>query len=180
MASEGALQLGEIDPPRWRVLVHGSEYGPYTLGQMQAFVRERRIGPGSLVSGREEEDFSAASEHDALRAMFETSGRAESEDANEPSNYLVIARLSGTGVMQFIGALNRLGKFAEVMPGVWTLRSKARQARVRERLQATVGPGEQVMIANATTGRLAWLNLGPEADVHIRRVWDASLEDDKG
>lgn len=177
MADDGALKLGDIDPPRWRVLVNGTTYGPYTLGQMQGFVRERRIGPGTLVSGRQDSDFTAASEHDAMRSMFETGQGGESEDVQAPSNYLIVARLTGTGVMQFIGALNRLGKFAEVMPGVWTLRTKARQSRVRDRLQATIASGEQVMIANATTGRLAWLNLGPEADVHIRRVWDAPIDE---
>ena len=176
--ADTALELGEIDPPKWRVLVHGMTYGPYTLGQMQAFVRERRVGPESRVSSAASDDFQPAHEHDALRDLFETGGNEASQADREPANYLIIARLNGTGEMQVIGALNRLGKFAEVMPGVWALRTRARQARVRERLQATIGPGDQVMISNATTGRLAWLNLGPEADVHIRRVWDASLEED--
>ncbi|RIJ14953.1 GYF domain-containing protein [Henriciella mobilis] len=175
--ADTALELGEVDPPKWRVLVHGTTYGPYTLGQMQSFVRERRIGPESRVSGAATDEFLAAHEHDALRSLFESGGRHGDDADNEPANYLIVTRLNGTGKMQIIGALNRLGKFAEVMPGVWTLRSRARQARVRERLQATIGPGDQVMISNATTGRLAWLNLGPESDVHIRRVWDAPLEE---
>ena len=37
--ADTALELGEVDPPKWRVLVHGTTYGPYTLGQMQSFVR---------------------------------------------------------------------------------------------------------------------------------------------
>lgn len=164
----------QADLPRWRVLVQGTVYGPYTLSQVQTFVGERRIGANSRVAEGESNDFRAASEHAGLRALFETGEtRADAEDV--AANYLVIAKLSGTGQMQLMGALNRLGKFAEVMPGVWALRSEAKQSRVRERLQATITTGDQVMIANASTGRLAWLNLGPEADVHIRRVWDADL-----
>lgn len=175
MSDDAALRLDEIDPPAWRVLVNGTVYGPYTLGQVQAFIRERRISSESRVSDQEEGGFRRACEHDALSTLFETGGRKE--DTADPSNYLVIAKLTGTGRMQLMGTLNRLGTFAEVMPGVWALRSGARQSRVRERLQATVTSGDQVMIANASTGRLAWLNLGPEADVHIRRVWDAALKD---
>ncbi|MEQ9315796.1 MAG: hypothetical protein RLN72_08075 [Henriciella sp.] len=77
--------------------------------------------------------------------------------------------------MQLISMLNRLGKFADVMPGVWVLRSNVKQARIRERLQSTVSPRDQIMIANTTSGRLAWLNLGPEADVHIRNIWDSDI-----
>ena len=175
MPDDAAQPTGRITSPRWRVLVQGTVYGPYTLAQVQAFVGERRIGASSRLAEGDSGDFRPACEHAALRSLFETGdGREDSESG--VSNYLVIARLSGTGQMQLMGALNRLGKFAEVMPGVWALRSQAKQSRVRERLQATISAGDQVMIANASTGRLAWLNLGPEADVHIRRVWDADLQ----
>ena len=48
--SEEALNLSEIYPPVWRVLVKGSVYGPYTLGQMQTFISDRRIGPGTQIA----------------------------------------------------------------------------------------------------------------------------------
>ncbi|WP_300395929.1 hypothetical protein [Henriciella sp.] len=177
MSTDDALNLSDIDPPVWRVRVSGADYGPYTLGQMKTFVHEHRVSANSLVAEGETAPFLPAADHSPLRAMFETAGKSQEDAVAEPTNYLIIAKLAGTGQMQLIGALNRLGRFAEVMPGVWALRSKARQARVRDRLQATITSGDQVMIANATTGRLAWLNLGPEADVHIRRIWDAELDE---
>lgn len=176
MASDTALDLSQIDPPQWRVLVNGTVYGPYTLGQMQSYIRERRVGSQTRVADGDGGAFLAASEQERLKTLFESSGRADEETEAKPANFLIIARLAGTGEMQLLGALNRLGKFAEVMPGVWALRSKVRQAKVRERLQATITSGDQIMIANTSTGRLGWLNLGPEADVHIRRVWDAELD----
>ncbi|MEM5518391.1 hypothetical protein WNY37_15655 [Henriciella sp. AS95] len=170
-----ALDLAEIDPPQWRVLVNGSVYGPYTLGQMQGFIRERRILEQTRVACGDGGAFTSASDHEGLSGLFGAL-KSPAEDAGaEPANYLVIARLAATGEMQLISALNRLGKFAEVMPGVWALRSTARQARIRDRIHATIGSTDQVMIANATTGRLAWLNLGPEADIHIKTVWDAKI-----
>lgn len=169
------LDLSKVDPPQWRVLVHGSVYGPYTRGQMQAFIRERRIVEETKVACGDGGAFVLAREHEDLATAFAGLQATTSEAESEPSNYLIIARLASTGEMQMMSVLNRLGKFAEVMPGVWALRSTVRQARVRERIQAALGVADQVMIANATSGRLAWLNLGPEADVHIRNVWDAKI-----
>ncbi|WP_370235787.1 MULTISPECIES: hypothetical protein [Henriciella] len=169
------LDLSKVDPPQWRVLVHGSVYGPYTRGQMQAFIRERRIVEETKVACGDGGAFVLAREHEDLATAFAGLRATTSEAESEPSNYLIIARLASTGEMQMMSVLNRLGKFAEVMPGVWALRSTVRQARVRERIQAALGVADQVMIANATSGRLAWLNLGPEADIHIRNVWDAKI-----
>lgn len=170
-----SLDLGEIDPPQWRVLVSGSVYGPYTLGQLQGFVRERRIGPSTRIACGDGGAFVAANEYAELSAIFAGGPSTETDAAQEPANYLIIAKLVGTGEMQLISMLNRLGKFADVMPGVWVLRSSVKQARIRDRLQSTVGARDQIMIANTTSGRLAWLNLGPEADVHIRNIWDADV-----
>ncbi|MGB3625787.1 MAG: hypothetical protein WA989_08160 [Henriciella sp.] len=171
-----SLDLAEIDPPKWRVLVSGSVYGPYTLGQLQGFVRERRIGPATRIACGDGGAFIEASEHTELARIFADDETKEPGASDEPANYLVIARLVGTGEMQLIGALNRLGKFAEVMAGVWVLRSKVKQVRIRDHIRSTVSAADQVMIANTTSGRLAWLNLGPEADIHIRGVWDADLD----
>lgn len=176
MTDETALNLSEVDPADWHVMVNGSVYGPYTLGQMQGFVRERRVSFRTQVAHGDPTDFRPAGEHPELVSMFETGKGRMDEAAAEPANYLIATHLTGTGEMQIMGALNRLGTFAEVMPGVWVLRSKVRQTKIREHLHATVSQADQVMIANVSSGRLAWLNLGPEADIHIRQVWDADLD----
>lgn len=173
--SEEALNLSEIDPPVWRVLVNGSVYGPYTLGQMQSFIHERRVGPGTQIAEGNGGAFLPAARHRALVETLRAQRASAVPEEAETFNYLIITKLSATGDMQLISAINRLGSFAEIMPGVFALRSKMRQNKLRERIQQTVASSDQVMIANATTGRLAWLNLGPEADIHIRRVWDADL-----
>lgn len=174
--SEEALNLSEIDPPVWRVLVKGSVYGPYTLGQMQTFISDRRIGPGTQIAEGNGGAFLPAARHKVLAASLRTQREKTRPEDAEVFNYLIITRLSGTGDMQMVSAINRLGSFAEIMPGVYALRSRMRQNKLRERIQQTVASSDQIMIANATTGRLAWLNLGPEADIHIRRVWDSDLD----
>ncbi|WP_300380314.1 GYF domain-containing protein [Henriciella sp.] len=178
MSHEEALHLGDIDPPRWRVKVNDRVYGPYTLGQMQTFRRERRIGPNTLVETEKPDVFRPASTHKALSFLFEETGAKASDAAGDPANYLIVAQLDETLPIQLVEVLNSLGKFADVMPRVWALRSAYGQGQIRDCLQAAIGPDEQVMIANATTGRLAWLNLGPDADAHIQRIWDAEIKPD--
>ena len=174
--SEAALNLSNVDPAQWRVLVNGSVYGPYTLGQMYAFIRDRRVGPKTQVSYGDEGDFVSANQQRMLAEALHVEHSRPETDEVETFNYLIIAKLTGTGEMQLVSAINRLGSFAEVMSGVWALRSKMKQNKLREKLQQTVSSADQVMVANASTGRLSWLNLGPEADIHIRRVWDADLD----
>lgn len=157
-------------------MANGSVYGPYTLGQIQGFIAERRIGPGTHIADGDGGAFMPAGKYPLLANLFRRSETASAEPDSEPSNYLIITKLDATGDMQFISAINRLGSFAEIMPGVFALRSRIKQNKLRERLQQTVASSDQLMIANASTGRLAWLNLGPEADIHIRRVWDAKLD----
>jgi len=178
MSSEQALDLSEMDPAEWRVLVNEVVYGPYTLGQMVGFIAEKRVGPGTQVAEGDGGAFLPAQQHHPLVAHLKDALRpsVQKEAVEEVSNYLIIAKLTGTGEIQLVSTLNRLGKFAQIMPGVWALRSSVKQARLRDQLNQTVTSADQVMIANATTGRLAWLNLGPEADVHIRRVWSADLD----
>lgn len=178
MTTETALDLSEMDPAEWRVLVSDTVYGPYTLGQMVGFIAEKRVGPGTQVAEGDGGAFLPAQQHHPLVRHLKEALRPSSqpETADEASNYLIIAKLSGTGETQLVSAMNRLGKFAEIMPGVWALRSSVKHARLREQLNQTITSADQVMIANASTGRLAWLNLGPEADVHIRRVWNADLD----
>lgn len=178
MSSEQALDLSEMDPAEWRVLVNEVVYGPYTLGQMVGFIAEKRVGPGTQVAEGDGGAFLPAQQHHPLKAHLKEALRpsGQQEAVEDVSNYLIIAKLTGTGEIQLVSVLNRLGKFAEIMPGVWALRSSVKQARLRDQLNQTVTSADQVMIANASTGRLAWLNLGPEADVHIRRVWNADLD----
>ncbi|RIJ23350.1 hypothetical protein D1224_03515 [Henriciella barbarensis] len=178
MTTETALDLSEMDPAEWRVLVNEVIYGPYTLGQMVGFIAEKRVGPRTQVAEGDGGAFLPAREHRPLVHHLNEALRPSSqpEPADDVSNYLIIAKLTGTGETQLVSAMNRLGKFAEIMPGVWALRSSVKHSRLREQLNQTVTSADQVMIANASTGRLAWLNLGPEADVHIRRVWNADLD----
>jgi len=72
MAQDDTLDLGRIDPPIWRILVADVVYGPYTMGQMQSFLRESRLSPQSIVAMGDGGAFKPASEQAGLASCFES------------------------------------------------------------------------------------------------------------
>ena len=166
------LDLAEIDPAIWRVMVKDAVYGPYTLGQMRSFVLEGRLSINSKTAGGDGGAFIKAGEQPGLTAIFrEHFATQKTEAETRPTNHVIIARTPGDSRNRMISVLNELGSFAEVMPGVYLINTTIRTAKLRERLGSVADDADRVLIVNADTGRLAWLGLGPEIDVHIRSVW---------
>lgn len=177
MTNTPALDLSKIDPPKWRILIGETAYGPYTLGQLQGFIGEGRIALQTKISSGDGKAFAAAETYPALQpALREKWKRSEPVKSSEDTshNYLVVARFTVEGDRSVVQALNNLGTFGEAMPGVFILRSKQRLAAVQKALRTHLGTHDQLLVVDATTNRLAWFNLGPEADVHLKTTWDTS------
>lgn len=62
-------------------------------------------------------------------------------------------------------------KFAAVLPGTHVLNSPFRLRDVQAALNEAVTLDDQVIIVNASSGRLAWLNVGTDTDIHLRDIW---------
>jgi hypothetical protein len=62
----------------------------------------------------------------------------------------------------------------ELAPGVWLVRTQKSAGVMRNTLSQTLDQGDRFAVIDATRERLAWYNLGPEVDVRIREVWNAS------
>lgn len=171
------LDLSQVDPPVWRVLIKNTAYGPYTLGQMQSFVGEGRIGLQTKVAKGDGEPFVAAETirelQDALREKHISQPRGQADGKTEAShNFIIISRLAGMGEDNLVKRLNTLGSFGIAMTGVYVLRSSVKLSALQQALQQATGARDEVLIVDATADRLGWFNLGPEADVHLRSVWD--------
>jgi len=54
---------------------------------------------------------------------------------------------------------------------VWLLHSDNSAGAIRNELVQHLGNTDNVFIADASRGKMAWFNLGPEADARIRKVW---------
>ena len=174
------LDLGRVDPPVWRVVINDTAYGPYTLGQMQAFIDEGRIGLRTKVTSGEGSPIVAAETQKELQAALRKkyiSKAAPQDDskAATPHNYVVIAQLSGSSEDALIRKLNSFGSFGEALPGVFVLRSTASLSLIQKSLKETTDIRDRVIIVDASNNRLGWFNLGPESDVHLKTIWDKKI-----
>ena len=174
-----SLDLSKIDPPVWRVLIQSTAYGPYTLGQLQGFIEDGRIGLQTKVAKGDGAAFVAAEIipelQPALRKkLLSAKNKRQEEKPGTPHNFIIVTKLSGGhGASQaLMQTINSFGSFGETMPGIFVLRSKAKLSTIQQRLNAAVSARDRVLIVDATSNRLGWFNLGPEADVHLRSIWD--------
>lgn len=178
-AADTALNLADLDPAVWHVLRQDKAHGPFTLGQLQAFADEGKIGPLTRISSGHGEPFIPALDHAPLRARIE--GFLENRTARraEASNFVIISGPdSGAGTLRrhaLGAALNTLGRFSEPMPGTFMLRSERPLAEVRRALSAAAPDGTQLMIFESRDARLGWAGLSAQGADAIRAVWDTPL-----
>jgi hypothetical protein len=159
MNNDETLDLSEIDPPIWRIMANDIVYGPYTLGQMRAFQTEGRVAMTSKVADGDGGAFMEAKDQPRLASLFRAVEQMPvSLEAAAEANYL-------------IGILNEIGRFAELMPGTFVLSAAISIGELRKRLNSVSEMGDKLVVVNADNGRLAWLGLGPETDIHVRSVW---------
>lgn len=173
MANTEPLDLSEIDPPIWRIEVDGVDYGPYTFGQMQAFVGEDRLVATSRVATIRERRFRQARTHDALSHLFPAQQSDTTAQAPAPATerHMITIAFASADHKRVMLVLHSFGAFEEVMDGVYLVNSTLPTVRMREQLAAIAAPGDKIMISNTQTGKLAWIGFSPQQDIAFRTVW---------
>lgn len=68
-------------------------------------------------------------------------------------------------------AISSLGPWYQLLPNVWIISTEQTVNGVRNRLLQELGKSDSLFVIDASRGKAAWFNFGPEADVRIRRVW---------
>jgi hypothetical protein len=68
-------------------------------------------------------------------------------------------------------AINSLGPAHRLTTNVWIISTDQSVSAVRNRLVQELGKADSLFVIDASRGKAAWFNFGPEADVRIRRVW---------
>jgi len=71
-------------------------------------------------------------------------------------------------------AINSLGHSYRLTNNVWIISTEQTVSAVRNRLVQELGKADSLFVIDASRGKAAWFNFGPEADVRIRRVWQKS------
>ncbi|MBR9834332.1 MAG: hypothetical protein GYB42_03905 [Alphaproteobacteria bacterium] len=172
MSKQDILDLSQVDPSIWRVMVKDTVYGPYTLGQMRSFALEGRLTPHSRTAEGDGGAFIPASEQAALRPLFLQRPAEKTADAPaRPANHIIVLKSLGDSRHRVIRVLNTIGRFVEIMPETFLVHTPTRTPKIRELINEVLDEKDRVVIVNASNGRLGWIGLGPELDSHIRAVW---------
>lgn len=88
------------------------------------------------------------------------------------AHFAVIVDQKAQGAASNIeGAINSLGAAYRLTTNVWIVSTEQSVSAVRNRLVQELGKADSLFVIDASRGKAAWFNFGPEADVRIRRVW---------
>ncbi|HWA22780.1 MAG TPA: DUF4339 domain-containing protein [Caulobacterales bacterium] len=165
----------------WWVKANDKVYGPYTRAQMGRFIVEGRIAATTMISTKPDADWNEARHCRAFRAALheerttfhidKTDRRSEAAQAN----VLVWTDLVSGASRRVELELRKLGPVVEIASGLYMLRTRKTAGLVRNAVTQVMERGDKVLVLDSTRDRLAWFNLGPETDVHIREVWNADL-----
>ena len=167
---EAAAPTDNAASAGWWVQVRGQAYGPYSLGQLAAFVAEGRVRPATQVS-----DNPHGRWMEARRVQGLMPTQHNESAAGEGANIFIHVEILSGNWMAFMAALETMGPICELSPGLWLLRTRFSVGIVRNMLSQTLQHGDRFVAVDATRNRLAWFNLGPEIDVHIKNVWNGPL-----
>ena len=172
-----------MSPANWWVNTNNKVYGPYSAAQMSRFIGEGRVIATTLVADKPEgaewtearyvPDLRGALHEE--RTTFHTQ-RVDRRKQIASANMLVWADIVTGASMRFEHELRQLGPVAEVIPGLYILRTTRTAGVVRNALSQALDRGDKFLVMDSSRDRLAWFNLGPEVDVHIRNVWNANIE----
>ena len=181
----------EVLDSHWSINVAGRVYGPYTGKEISAFVKEGRVAPHSIVRAGEEGPWITAIDDPILGQLFvadeprkvqaqaATAGAGASAVATSTteaqgvaeSNFVIITDLRGTGTGQLQSAIAKMGQSYRLTSSSWVLRCARTAGSIRNELTVHLGRQDSVFVVDTSHNKTAWFNLGPDADVHIRKVW---------
>jgi hypothetical protein len=149
----------------WWVQARDCVYGPYDSVQIAAFKKEGRITPRTIVASDPKGPWKAAVE----TALF---AKANTPDiVSQDANLFIWGDIPSGGGEAFEETLSALGSVARLSQGLWLMRTAQSASSVRAAVAPFLRPGDRLLVADASRNRLAWSNLGMEAESLIRGVW---------
>ena len=177
----------------WTINVGGRLYGPYTSERMRGFAGEGRLAPQSLVAREGTSDWHEAHDEPEFSDLFGirepaptinppainpvVNGTAAPMEAAAPQSaqLAIFVDVKSRVSNNFEQTILNLGPAFRVLPNVWIVATPETANAVRNRLVQELGKLDSLFVIDATRGKSAWFNFGPEADVKIRRVWQKTI-----
>jgi hypothetical protein len=93
------------------------------------------------------------------------------QEGTRIAQFAVVVDLKSRSPGNLEQAISSLGSAYRLLPNVWIVSTEQTVNAVRNRLVQELGKLDSLFVVDATRGKAAWFNFGPEADVRIRRVW---------
>jgi len=177
----------------WTINVGGRLYGPYSAERLRSFASEGRLAPTSLIAREGASEWHEAREEPEFCDLFTLSPKETARaiapavepkpapasmatsSADVPEGKLAqfaividVKSHSSGGLEQ---AIMSLGSAHRLVHNVWILSTQQTVNAVRNRLVSELGKSDSLFVVDASRGKAAWFNFGPDADVRIRRVW---------
>jgi hypothetical protein len=170
----------------WTMNIAGRVYGPYTAERMRTFIAEGRVAPHSLITREGASDWHEARHEPEFTELFPHTPMANGAPAphgptfgehaeHVRAQFAIIVDLKSRSSGNLDKAILALGPAYRLMPTVWILSTDQSVSAVRNRLVQELGKLDTLFVIDATRGKAAWFNYGPEADVRIRRVWQKPM-----
>jgi hypothetical protein len=177
----------------WTINAGGRVYGPFSTERMRSFASEGRLASSSLVAREDSSDWREAREEPTFADLFPqtepaitqtTTQRpvsppppmpAPSHDADVPrTQFAIVVDVKSRGSGNLEQVIASFGPSYQLLPNVWIVSSDQTANAVRNRLVQELGKSDSLFVVDASRGKAAWFNFGPDADVRIRRVWQKS------
>ena len=177
----------------WTINVGGRLYGPYSAERLRSFASEGRLAPTSLIAHEGASEWREAREEPEFCDLF-TQGPKETtriiapvvepnpapapmatSSADVPegklAQFAIVIDIKSHSSGGFEQAITSLGSAHRLVHNVWILSTQQTVNAVRNRLVSELGKSDSLFVVDASRGKAAWFNFGPDADVRIRRVW---------
>jgi hypothetical protein len=171
----------------WTINAGGRLYGPFSSDRMRGFASEGRLAASSLIARENSSDWREAGAEPEFADLFSASTVASQDGAAEKpaeipptpptvqegqrSHFAIVVDLKSHGLARLEHAIAALGPAYRLLPNVWIVSTDQTVSAVRNRLVQELGKSDSLFVVDASRGKAAWFNFGPEADVRIRRVW---------
>lgn len=98
-------------------------------------------------------------------------GQVDRRRQPETANFIIIMDIKARYAGALEQAIMSLGPAYKLAPNVWCVNTNGTASGLLNDLSMHIGKTDTMFIVDATRDRTAWLNLGPETDAKIRRVW---------
>jgi hypothetical protein len=176
----------------WTINAGGQLYGPFSSERMRGFASEGRLAPESLIARENATDWREARSVPEFADLFTplppviegSASRAAATSLSRnlaPANtgtsqtqrtqFAIILDVKSLGSGNLEKTIASFGPSYRLLPHVWIVSTEQSVNALRNRLVQDLGKSDSLFVIDATRGKAAWFNFGPDADVHIRRIW---------